>query len=64
MYFFKLTNLTNNKKTEHISIGNMLRFYAQLKDLYVKSEQNYVAVLHNVFLALGTHKTLFLSRSH
>lgn len=64
MYFFKLTNLTNNKITEHISIGNIPRFYALFIALYVKSEQNYIAVLHNVLLALGTDKTLFLSGSH
>ena len=30
----------------------------------IKAEQNHIAVLEYVFLALGTHKTLFLSRSH
>ena len=30
----------------------------------IKAEKNYISVLHNIFLALGTDKSLFLSGIH
>lgn len=32
--------------------------------LYVESEQNYVAVFHDIFLAFKTHKSFFFCGEH
>ena len=32
--------------------------------LYIKTEQNHISVLHDVFLALRTHKSLFFCGIH
>lgn len=64
---FVILNKYNNKKTYILHIKKGKHISACLcvaYALYVKSEQNDIAVLHNVILTLKTNKTLFLSRRH
>ena len=66
-FTFVILNKYNNKKNIHIAHKKGKHISACLcvaYALYVKSEQNDIAVLHNVILTLKTIKTLFLSRRH
>lgn len=66
-FTFVILNKYNNKKNIHIAHKkgkHISAFLCVAYALYVKSEQNDIAVLHNVILTLKTNKTLFLSRRH
>ena len=52
---------------ESISSDNSAKiifFIGLLPILNIKSEQNYISVLHNILLTLTAHKSLFLCRRH